>query len=202
MTNAIEVQKRMAQLRAQGASGQEIADYAEEIAAEAHESARRTARGTYGVGAAVALVMAVGLLAAGVSALLGAGAVPGGTAAGFGVGALVMGIFTALLTRNVLALRPPPKELVTTGVPARLQVRDYRHAPGGFRLQSNGSSVDFRRVAIDLDVSPAEGAPYQVTVREYLAGRAFVKLAPNATLVGYVDRTDPARIFIDWRAKA
>ncbi len=45
-------------------------------------------------------------------------------------------------------------------------------------------------------------SPYTVTVREYLAMGAFMKLAPGAKLVGYVDRARPDRIFIDWRAPA
>ncbi|MDB4929805.1 MAG: hypothetical protein JWM10_2289, partial [Myxococcaceae bacterium] len=118
-----------------------------------------------------------------------------------GVSAVLCGVFGLLLARNAAALRPPPRELAASGIPARLTVRDYRSAPGGFNVRTNSSSVQFQRVELDLDVSPAEGAPYRVSVREYLAGRAFVKLAPGAVVAGYVDRADPARIFIDWRAR-
>lgn len=201
--DAIEKQKQMQQLIARGASGQEIADFAESMAEEAHDDARRSALVGTAIGAAVCSLFTAGSLVGALGALVsnGGSSASLGTAGGLGLAALVTGIFAAILTRNALALRAPPKELVTAGVPARLVVRDYRQASGGFRLQSNGSSVNFQRVAIDLDVAPAEGAPYQVTVREYLAGRAYVKLAPGAKLVGYIDRTRPERIFIDWRAR-
>ncbi len=198
------MQKRMQQMIARGASGQELADFAQDIAEESHDASQRTALTMATVGAAVLALVSLATLAGAVSALVSntGSSEALGTAVGLGVTSLVTGIFGALLTRNALALRLPPKELATTGVAARLTVRDYRKAPGGFRLQSNGSSVDFQRVAIDLDVTPAEGAPYTVTVREYMSGRAYVKLAPGAKLVGYIDRARPDRIFIDWRARA
>ncbi len=201
--DAIEMQKKMQQLIARGASGQELADFAEDIAERAHDDSQRTALVMAAVGAVVLSVVSLAALVGAISTLLSRSGSSDalGTAAGFGVMALVMGLFGALLTRNALALRLPPRELAKTGIAARLTIRDYRQAPGGFRLQSNGSSVNFQRVAIDLDVAPAEGAPYTVTVREYLAGRAYVKLAPGAKLVGYIDRARPDRIFIDWRAR-
>ena len=194
------MQKRMQALTAGGASPQKMADFAEDLAEQAHESARRTARVTYGVIAVMLVVFVVGAAAGTAGALL-ASPPQLGVAAGTSVAALFLAGFAALLVRNFLALRPPPKELAASGVPARLTVRDYRTAPGGFRLQTGSSEVDFTRVAIDLDVAPAEGAAYAVTVREYLTARAFVKLSPGATLSGYVDRADPGRIFIDWRAR-
>ncbi len=198
------MQKRMQQLIARGASPQEMADFARSRTEEAYEHHRRTALIGMAIGAMVLVFMSLATFVAAASALLSnAGSSAAlGTAGGLGVASLVTGIVGALLTRNALALRPPPRELATTGIAARLTVRDYRQASGGFRLQSNGSSVSFQRVAIDLDVAPAEGAPYTVTVREYLAMGAFMKLAPGAKLVGYVDRARPDRIFIDWQAPA
>lgn len=204
--NAIEMQKQMQQLIARGASPQEMADFAEGIAEASYADSRRTALVGTAIGAALCVMFSVGTLAGALSALLsnGGSSASLSTAAGLGLTALVLGAFGAVLTRNAFALRPPPKELVTTGVPARIVVRDYRQAPGGFQLRTGGQggpSVSFQRVALDLDVTPAEGAPYQVTVREYLAMRAFVKLAQGAKLSGYVDRAKPDRIFIDWRAR-
>lgn len=186
-----------------GASGQQVADFAEDLVEQSYEGARRTARVASGVVAGVLAVVAGGALLAALGSTLGSPTAPPDlkVAAVLGLVAVVVAAFAAVLGRNFRALRPPPRELATTGVPARLTVRDYRSAPGGFRLRSNSSSVDFTRVAIDLDVLPAGGAAYTVTVREYLTGRAFVKLSPGATLAGYVDRADPRRVFIDWRAR-
>ena len=196
------MQKRMQQLIARGASPQEMADFVRSRTEEAYEHHRRTAMIGMAIGAAVLVFMSLATFAAAASALLSnAGSSAAlSTAGGLGVASLVTGIVGALLARNALALRPPPKELATTGIGARLTVRDYRQASGGFQLQSNGSSVAFQRVAIDLDVAPAEGAPYTVTVREHLAMGAFMKLAPGAKRTGYVDRARPDRIFIDWQA--
>jgi hypothetical protein len=198
--DAIELQKRIQQMTSGGASPQQMADFAEDLAAQAHDDARRGARIGLGVGAAVLLAMAAGTGAGAISAALVTPFVVG-TVAALGVSALICGVFGAMLGRTALALRPPPRELVASGIPARLTVRDYRSAPGGISVRTSGSSVQLQRVELDLDVRPAEGAPYQVSVREYLAGRAFVKLAPGAVVAGYVDRADPARIFIDWRAR-
>lgn len=204
--SAIEKHKQLQQLIARGASAQEMADFSEGLAEAAHDDARSSALVGTAIGAVVCALFCGGTLVSALSALLsnGGSSASLGTAAGLGLAALVTGLFGAVLTRNAFALRSPPRELATTGIPARLVVRDYREAPGGFRLRSggeSGSSVAFQRVALDLDVTPAEGAPYQVTVREYLTGRAFVKLAQGAKLTGYVDRAKPDRIFIDWRAR-
>jgi hypothetical protein len=198
--DAVELQKRIQQMTSGGASPQQMADFAEDLAAQAHEDARRSARVAMGVVAAVLLAMAAGAGVGALSAALGK-SVEVGAVAGLAVSALVCGAFGLLLARNFMALRPPPRELAASGVPARLTVRDYRRAPGGFSVRTNSSSTQFQRVELDLDVSPAEGAPYSVSVREYLTGRAFVKLAPGAVVAGYVDRADPARIYIDWRAR-
>jgi hypothetical protein len=200
----IEMHKRVQQMQAGGASGQQIADFAEDLVAQTHEGARRSARAANGIMAVVLGGMAVAAGLAAIGAARGADGTTGSgdTAFAAGFGALVLAGFAAVLARNFFALRPPPRELVASGVPARLTVRDYRSAPGGFRMRSDSSSVDFTRVAIDLDVAPSEGAPYAVTVREYLTGRAFVSLKQGAVLRGYVDRTRPGRIFIDWRARA
>ena len=201
--DAIELQKRIQQMTAGGAGAQQMADFAEDLVAQAHESARRSARVAMGLASMVFVVIAG---AAGLGALGAALRTPGsppdlGSAAGLGVAAVLTALVGAMFVRNTRALGPPPRELVAAGVPARLTVRDYRRAPGGFGLRTNSSRVDFERVAIDLDVVTAEGAAYATTVREYLVGRAFVQLAVGATLVGYVDRTNPQRIFIDWRAR-
>ena len=198
------MQKRIQQMTAGGAGAQPLADLAEDLVEQAYDDARRSARVASGVMAGVLAALAGGLGLAALSAALdNAGASASlGVSAALGVAAALLGVSALVLGRNFLALRPPPRELVASGIPARLTVRDYRSAPGGFRLRSTSSSVDFTRVALDLDVAPAGGAAYAVTVRQYLAGRAFSQLAPGATLAGYVDRADPARIFIDWRGRA
>lgn len=192
------MQKRIQQMAA-GGDPQQMADFAEGLVAQAYDDARRSARVAAAVMIPVLGTMALGAALGALSLAFGANPELG-QAAGVGVVAAALAVVTGAMVRNFLALRPPPRELVASGIPARLTVRDYRTAPGGFRLRAGGSSVDFTRVAIDLDVAPAEGPPYAVTVREYLTGRAFVELAPGAVVAGYVDRADPGRIFIDWRA--
>ena len=199
--DAIELQKQFQRMRAGGGDGRQMADLAEEMAAEAFEGARRSAR----VVSAVMTVM-LGGMSAGAAFGAVSGALGGGQglaqAAVAGVVSLVLAGFAGLMVRNFLALSPPPRELVASGQPARLTVRDYRSAPGSMQVTDNGSRVNLQRVALDLEVAPDGGAPYTVTVREYLSGRAFVKLAPGAVLAGYVDRADPGRVYIDWRARA
>lgn len=195
----IEFQK---QLQARVAAGHGVKELVQGFADQAHDRARMGARINSAVMGVSLSAFAVVLLALAAGSAAGAlNETPNLTGAlGFTLGALVAGAAGGWGLFLFMALRPAPRELIASGAPARLTVRDYRSARGSFTQQTRSGSFSFQRVAIDLDVQPSEGPAYSVTVYEYPPMSGLGALRPGAALRGYVDRAKPSRVYIDWAA--
>lgn len=190
--DAMEIKKRMDAARARGGAGEMIA-MVREMEAMQFESDLRWTRIGYVVGAVITLGAGVALVAGGLSFL----SVPGD---GPGLSMLVAGAFALVFGSAFVfaawAFAPPPTDLRGTGIPAKVTIEDFRSAFGSLSVGSTDNKRQVPRVAIDLQVSPSEGAPYRVTIKQHVSGSDLVAIQIGATFEAFVDRTRPERILV------